>query len=155
MYLTIIRTPYDPENEGSGYLRVAHVPVPRPKMTKGGGANNDRIRQKTFSAFVDAELIANCHLAASHRRAIVDWFMAAGMADTLNLPPYGGCDAAVLILHDEGEPTNYVVREEPAFVLGSETDELEDLLNEDEEDDEPEDEEDERPMKKSPKKKPR
>lgn len=168
MYLTIVRTPYDPEAEDAGHLRVSHLPLPRPRVLKGGTEKNERIKRETYTGFVRGELIDDYCLPASYEQAIVDWLCRADPGDNLNLPSFGGCDGAVLVLHDEGEPTNYSLRTEPSFVLGNENDDEDAEDEEDDSDegenrtflDEDEEEEEERPRSrptksKPPKKKPK
>ena len=137
MYLTIIRTPYDPESQDSGEMTVGHLPLPRPKLVKGGD-RNAQIRRDTYTKFVSDELIDKRNVPRPYAEVIIDWLMVANPADNMNLLPAAHCDATVLILHEEGEPTDYVARTvtEPRFVLH-------DLNQDGEWDEEEEDEEDE------------
>lgn len=157
MYLTIVRTPHDPEDEDSGFLRVDHVPVPRPELVKGGAARNKQITRATYAKFVEKALVVDRTIAASHEEAIVDWLMVAGPGDNMLLPPFGGCDGAVLVLHAHGEPTCFGVRRvaEPKFVLTNYDDDEAEPEDEDDDEDEEDEEEPRKPANRDPKLKPK
>lgn len=141
MYLTIVRTAWNPEDEYNGHLRVSRDELPRVKLLKGGAKRNEQIKRSTYEKFVANELIDGRGFPLEYQEAIVDWLMVAGPADNLLLPSIKGVDAALLVL-TEDEPVNFAVRETPAYKLINEDDEAADELD-DEEDDEDEESDDE------------
>jgi len=126
MYLTIVCTPFDPEDESSGYLFVGHSRLPFVSESKGGRAANEKLKRQAYEKYVGDMLIHGRSIHAAYTEPIIDWLMRASVGDNLLLPPHNGRDGVFLVLvGDRGAPSNYAVRAEPSFVLINEDDEAE------------------------------